>query len=279
MRFLTRVLRLLAVAVLWCGIGAESFEICLSVIVRDEERVILRFLENNRFAFDHIDLVDTGSTDRTIELAQAYFAANNVSGTIHHFRWIDDFGKARSYALDASRRQHCEFVTFLDADEEVIWADSRELLASNSDLQRLKYLLRLNCRTVCQLTTFVPGNLQWWRFFAVNGSLDGVSWRGARHEYLTGPIDPIVNMPIFGVHARRDQSRLDRAPDALLKDVAALERDVQSGEDVPRSLYYIGQSYEQAGLRQQALDAYRRRVALADGWEQERFYSQLRVAS
>ena len=259
--------------------ATAKFGICLSVIVRDEEKVIERFLTNNRFSFDHIDIVDTGSSDRTIELAEAFFRKYDVSGLIHHFTWIDDFGAARTYALEMSRRQQCEFITFLDADEEVIMADTRKVLANEAERERLRYLLRINCKGPCQLTTFVGGNLQWWRFYAVNADDRDVYWRGSRHEYLTNSSHPhVVNVPVFGVFARRDQSRLSRSPDALLNDIAALERDAAKGEDLHRTLYYIGQSYEQAGIKVKALDAYRKRAALKGGWDQELFYAQYRVA-
>lgn len=291
------------------AMGEQDFvhELCLSIIVRDEAKVIRRFLQNNRFVADHVDLVDTGSSDDTIALAEAFFAANDLNGTVHHFPWIDHFGKARTAALDASRRSRCRWAIFLDADEEVLNSATGKLLQSPSETRELARLLNSQCVAACQLKTKVDGDLNWWRFFALNLSRNA-TWRGARHEYLHGEIDPIINLVGFGVYARRDQSRLGRNKNALLYDVLALEHDVLEDLDVPRSLYYVGQSYEQArcricfrlssvcfvdnftknkqtlcfpsqaGLKREALAAYERRVARDDGWIQEKFYAQLRVA-
>ena len=54
----------------------ESYKICASVIVRDESKVIERFLEHNQWVFHRLDLVDTGSSDNTVELVQKFAATH-----------------------------------------------------------------------------------------------------------------------------------------------------------------------------------------------------------
>ena len=57
---------------------------------------------------DQVVVVDTGSTDKTVELAESHGAE------IHHFPWTDDFAAARNYALDQATGS---WVLSLDADE------------------------------------------------------------------------------------------------------------------------------------------------------------------
>lgn len=82
----------------------------LSMIVKNEENFLEGCLESVRGIVDEIVIVDTGSTDRTIEIAKRYNAK------IHYFEWIDDFAAARNEAL-----KHCtsKWILYLDADERL----------------------------------------------------------------------------------------------------------------------------------------------------------------
>jgi glycosyltransferase involved in cell wall biosynthesis len=57
--------------------------------------------------FDEIVIVDTGSTDRTIEIAEGY-------GDVYHFKWIDDFAAARNFSLSKCT---ADWILIIDADE------------------------------------------------------------------------------------------------------------------------------------------------------------------
>jgi glycosyltransferase involved in cell wall biosynthesis len=128
---------------------------------------------------DHVDVVDTGSTDRTIEIAENFFAAHpEITGKIHHFPWIDHFGKAKTYALRRSQEAGCKVITFLDADEEVWFENTQITLSTPEHRREHAATLVSRCSNICQLQTVVDGNLRWWRFYAVNASLTQLYWAG-----------------------------------------------------------------------------------------------------
>jgi glycosyltransferase involved in cell wall biosynthesis/thioredoxin-like negative regulator of GroEL len=84
--------------------------ISLCMIVKNEERFLAECLRSVREVVDEINIVDTGSTDRTVEIARE-FGANVV------FReWRNDFGWARNESLALATRR---WTLVLDADEEV----------------------------------------------------------------------------------------------------------------------------------------------------------------
>jgi tetratricopeptide (TPR) repeat protein len=84
--------------------------ISLCLIVRDEERFLPGCLASVAGAVDEIVVADTGSTDRTVEIARA--AGANV---VHH-AWNDDFSVARNAALAAASG---DWILLLDADERL----------------------------------------------------------------------------------------------------------------------------------------------------------------
>ncbi|MEA2690537.1 MAG: hypothetical protein QOD51_3144 [Candidatus Eremiobacteraeota bacterium] len=84
--------------------------ISLCMIVKNEERFLAECLASVRDVVDEINVVDTGSTDRTVEIAKS-FGANVI-----HREWRNDFGWARNESLALATRR---WTLVLDADEEV----------------------------------------------------------------------------------------------------------------------------------------------------------------
>ena len=74
----------------------RAYPISLVMIVRDEERCLARCLESAVGLVDEIVVVDTGSTDATVAIAESYGAR------VGHFTWVDDFAAARNAALAAA---------------------------------------------------------------------------------------------------------------------------------------------------------------------------------
>ncbi len=103
---------------------ASRWRTCLVVIARNEAATITRLLDSVRPFVDEMLVMDTGSTDDTVALAQA------AGARIAHFPWIDDFAAARNAALDAAS---ADWHVVLDADEWLIGADSGAALEALRD--------------------------------------------------------------------------------------------------------------------------------------------------
>lgn len=80
------------------------------MIVKDEEKNLPRALESARPWVDEVILVDTGSTDRTVQIAQEFKAK------VFHHPWENDFSLHRNQALSYATGAWC---LQLDADEEI----------------------------------------------------------------------------------------------------------------------------------------------------------------
>lgn len=96
-------------------------KINLVMIVKNEERSLKRCLEAVRPLVDQMIVTDTGSTDRTVEIAK------ECGALVRNFPWIQDFSAARNFALDQSDG---DWNLVLDADEYVkdLTASSRSRL-------------------------------------------------------------------------------------------------------------------------------------------------------
>lgn len=77
-------------------------------IVKNEEAVLERCLEGFAPVCDEIIIVDTGSTDRTKEIAHKY------TDKVYDFEWVDDFSAARNFAFS---KANCDYIYSADADE------------------------------------------------------------------------------------------------------------------------------------------------------------------
>lgn len=100
--------------------------VTLSMIVKNEEKYLQGCLESVKDFVDEIVIVDTGSTDRTKEIAQSFGAK------IYDFVWRDDFSLARNEALKHSTG---EWILYLDADERVVYPSPEEIksILKNAD--------------------------------------------------------------------------------------------------------------------------------------------------
>jgi glycosyltransferase involved in cell wall biosynthesis len=84
--------------------------ISAALIVRNEERFLEDCLRSLAGHVDEVVIVDTGSTDRSIEIAKDHGAK------LHHFAWTGDFSAARNHGLD---RCGGDWILYIDADERL----------------------------------------------------------------------------------------------------------------------------------------------------------------
>lgn len=82
--------------------------ISLCMIVRNEEDNLPALLEQVQSSMDEIIIVDTGSTDNTVEIAR------HCGAEVYEFQWIDDFAAARNFSISKATS---EWILILDPDE------------------------------------------------------------------------------------------------------------------------------------------------------------------
>jgi len=98
--------------------ASKKGSLSLSMIVKNEERYLIPCLKSIRDVVDEMIIVDTGSTDKTVDIARIFGAK------IFDFPWTGDFAAARNYALEKASGH---WILILDGDEVLSSLDFKEL--------------------------------------------------------------------------------------------------------------------------------------------------------
>ena len=120
-----------------------SISVCM--IVKNEEAVLARCLDSLKGIADEIVIVDTGSTDRTKEIAGLY------TSRIYDFTWIHDFAAARNFAFSKAT---CDYIYSADADEVLEETDRqkflnlKQVLLPEIEIVEMIYVNPENCNMV-----------------------------------------------------------------------------------------------------------------------------------
>lgn len=88
--------------------GDNTISLCM--MVKNESKNIKQAIESVKSLVQEIIVVDTGSTDNTVDLAKQF------TDKVYNFTWCDDYSAARNYALTKATKK---WILFLDGDEMV----------------------------------------------------------------------------------------------------------------------------------------------------------------
>ena len=222
-----------------------ALSVCL--IVRNEEQFLGRCLDSVRGLANQIVVVDTGSTDRTVEIARAHGAQ------VHSFTWCDDFSAARNVALEHANG---DWVLALDADEEMP-PDQHDALRKHL-LAEAVISWRLPIRDAGREEegqSYVP------RLFR---NAPGLYYTGRIHEQVFRSVEDVRRD--WGLDTRLGEAcllhhgyskalTLDR--DKVARNLRLLEMALDESPDDANLLMSHGLELTRAGRREEGLAAYR----------------------
>jgi glycosyltransferase involved in cell wall biosynthesis len=245
--------------------------LCLVMIVKNESKVIKRCIDSVKDYINYWVIVDTGSTDVTQEIIKNVMGEYNIPGELHERPWVD-FGHNRSESLQYSKGK-ADYRLVIDADDVlVVEGDENPFANLTKDCYKIK--IRLN-------------SLAYYRTQVVRGDQD---WKyvGVLHEYISGPTGVTLEEEFLEkveMHASVSGHNRDiKGKEKYHNDALTFERALITTpkEDLPidlerRYVFYLGQSYRDAGMMDRSIEAYQRRADLG-GWAEEVYISKYWIA-
>ena len=219
----------------------------LCMIVKNEERTLRRCLDSVRGLMDEIIIADTGSTDRTVEIAR------NCGAAVCTFPWCDDFAAARNFAFSKATMQYC---MWLDADDVLEPADReafrklKETLDPDTDVVMLRYHTGFD-------ESGKPA-FSYWRERLLRRAA-GFRWQGAVHEAIV-PAGKIV----YGDAAVSHRKLGPGDPDRNLRIFEGLLS--QGKELAPREQFYYARELASHGREEEAAGLWEEFLASGNGW-------------
>lgn len=221
--------------------------ISLCMILKNEEEVLSRCLKGMSELVDEIIIVDTGSTDRTVEIAAEY------TSKIYSYPWIDDFSAARNYSFSKATMDYC---MWLDADdvievnEKEKFLKLKESLSHDTDIVMMKYN-----------TAFDEAGKPTFSYFRERliKNDSKYRWIGEVHEVIP-PIGNIVHYDIAICHRKigiGDPNRNLNIYRKMIKEGKILD---------PRQQYYYGRELYYHQLYEDAVSIFEKFLKSPGGW-------------
>lgn len=235
-----------------------SVSLCL--IVKNEEDYLERCLSSIADLVEEIVIVDTGSTDRTKEVASAF------TERIFDFPWIDDFSAARNYSFRWATQ---DYIMWVDADDVLKEEDRIQFRALKEnlppDIDSVTMLYHLGRDEFGNSTFSLRRN----RLVRREARF---RWIGAVHEYLEvgGKIlNSDISIEHLGTNKPRDSKR----------NLSIFQKQLASGKELtPRDQYYYANELKDHGLFREASSYYETFLLGGKGWIEDNIAACGRLA-
>lgn len=245
-----------------------SNKIWLNFIMKDEEKVLLRMLSSVNHIIDGCVCVDTGSSDESIEIVKQFFEQQGKPCEIYDHPFVN-FSDARNFALSKLVGKE-GYGFWIDCDEQLILSPS-VILNVNSFKENLKSDIH-NVIVNLGDTSFARRN-----FFRIDKKFN---WVGVVHESLEFDSKyTIGNLSDVKIHVNTDgNSWSEGHGKKYLKHAEIFLNEIKKTDKPnPRDVFYLAQSFKDAGENEIAIEWYRKRIDMKDGFYEERYYSQFMI--
>jgi len=256
-------------------------KLVLTQIMKDEAHVITRMLDSIKSIVDIVCLVDTGSTDNTIEVVKNWGTQNNVETHVFE-RAFDNFENSRNYSIQVARevtkdRGNDYWGFWLDADETIEILPNFNKAGINKDLYMFNTYINVMKYTRNECYKLDKP----FRFY------------GPVHEFIVCDDKNITSGLMEGLNVRVQMdggSWKGNIPEKYKSHAFVLEKYIDTNRQDPRWIFYTAQSYHDSACLpdnreeneerlRRSMKYYKERISRNDGYPEEVFYSQFRVGT
>ncbi|WP_217915164.1 glycosyltransferase family 2 protein [Miltoncostaea marina] len=222
----------------------------LCMIMRDEEEHLARCLASVEGVVDEIVIVDTGSIDRSVEIAASFGAR------VLHEDWRGDFAAPRNTAIDAATG---DWILVLDADEELVDGGRLRDLLHEEDMEGFCFREVNFIGEERGIESVVNSAFRLFR------NRPRYRYSGALHEQIMGTVDPqggvCTRFVGIEIHHYGYLEPTSRAKEKTDRNMAIVMEEVRRKPEDSFTLFNAGVEYQRVGRFDEALDYFSRSFA------------------
>ena len=244
----------------------SDHKLILLSMVKNETQIIERLMNSVKGKVDAIVICDTGSTDDTVEKAEAWLKANEMPGSLYTFPF-ENFGKSRTKSFESCQ----DWVGKMGWDSSKTWAlllDGDMMLSDPVDRKMLAAVEpdRAGVSLKQSAGSLIYSNMRILRC--------SEPWicKGATHEAWTCPPGKHTvyhERPILIDHGDGG-CKADKYP----RDIRLLKEDLAEMPNDARTHFYLGQTYLCMRDWPNAIATLKRRIEIG-GWDEEVYIARL----
>ncbi|WP_160686061.1 glycosyltransferase family 2 protein [Clostridium sp. C2-6-12] len=213
----------------------------LCMIVKNEEETLEKCLLSVKDIVNEIIIVDTGSEDRTMEIASKF------TSNVFDFKWCNDFSKARNFSLSKATN---DYVLILDADEVVCdyRYDNIKKFCDENNKKIVGRLKRINeyednygTRKYIERVNRIFNR----NYFEYEGIIHEQVISKFKEEYPTQNIDLVLNHIGYSKEVLNRTNKIQRNIELLKEAIKLNKQDPYIHYQLGKS-YFMGKDYEKA---------------------------------
>lgn len=244
---------------------AKGQKLILLLMIKNESKIIDRCLRNAEGVVDAISILDTGSTDDTVEVATSTLKSIGKPFKIMTEPW-KNFGYNRTKSMECC----VQFAEENGWDLKTTYA-----LAIDADMNLVpseafkEYPLVANGYLVIQKTPYIK-----YYNSRIMKLSEGTKCIGATHEYWA--VREPEKLPETLIHID-DKNDGGCKADKYERDAKLLEDELKEQPDNSRTTFYLAQTYKDLGKNKDAIKMYKKRIAQG-GWFEEVWFSHFMTA-
>lgn len=244
---------------------ADEVKICLTMIVKNESKIIERCLESVKDIIDCVSICDTGSSDETVEIIESFLQRNQIPGKVHRHSWVN-FGINRTASYEAAK------ITLQDFGFDLA---KTYLLLLDADM-KLKLSSEFNKNQLTDSGYKVLQKNADIKYYNIRLIRADLPWRcvGATHEvwttksnYHTSKLDSLWIDDVGDGGSKADKFERDKR---------FLTEGLKEEPHNARYMFYLAQTHFCLGEYKEAITWYQNRISQG-GWDEEVWYAKFMI--
>ncbi len=215
------------------NINDKNITLSLCMIVRDEEKNLGKCLESIKDLIDEIIIVDTGSKDNTIKLAEGYGAI------IYYYKWNDNFADARNESIKYAKG---DWILVLDADEIIDEENKKKIKSLINKKEDLAYYLNFKSK----INPSGAGKYVYNAHPRLFQNHKGIFYQGRIHEEIASSVKNIggkISLSDVEIEHFGYENYVYNGKNKVERNIEILKRELVENPKNGMTYFYLGESY------------------------------------